>query len=351
MDVSLIVTTLIASFITALAATALVRLISLKRGFVSIPRDDRYSREVVALGGGIAIFAAIAAITMGGCLFVGKLGIDPADGVSFAIITCLITILFILGLIDDLRHLSPLLKLVIQFGVAFAAAIWADARVELFIENKLLTTFMSAFWIVMLINAFNFLDNMDGLSAGIAAISLSVLSCSAVLSGEYANALFMLVVIGSLIGFLVFNFPPAKIFMGDAGSFVIGFVVGVMTLKTTYYHQGSDINAPAAVFIPLVATAVPLYDFISVTILRLKQGKSPFVGDTQHFSHRLKRRGLSDTQVALTLYLATICTAIGAVFLFRAVFAQAVVIFIQTIMILAIIAILETTGGKCVSEE
>jgi UDP-GlcNAc:undecaprenyl-phosphate GlcNAc-1-phosphate transferase len=306
---------------------------------------------VISLGGGIAIYSAIALLTAGSCIFVCKLGVTPAEGVNFAIITVLITILFILGLIDDIKHLSPLFKLVIQFAIAFIAAIWADARVELFIHNKLLTTCMSAFWIVLLINAFNFLDNMDGLSAGIAAICLSVLCSSAIISGEKANALFMLVVIGSLCGFLVFNFPPAKIFMGDAGSFVIGFAVGAMTLKTTYHHQGSDIDAPAAVFIPLVATAVPLYDFISVTILRLRQGKSPFVGDTQHFSHRLKRRGLSDTQVALTLYLATLCTGLGAVFLFQASFAQAIIIFIQTIMILSIIAILETTGVKCVSEE
>jgi UDP-GlcNAc:undecaprenyl-phosphate GlcNAc-1-phosphate transferase len=95
---------------------------------------------------------------------------------------------------------------------------------------------------------------------------------------------------------------------------------------------------------PLIVMAVPLYDFVSVTIIRLLQGKSPFVGDTQHFSHRMKRRGLTDTQTALTLYLATLCTGISAVFLLQVNLVGAILVFLQTLMILAIIAIMEMTS-------
>jgi UDP-GlcNAc:undecaprenyl-phosphate GlcNAc-1-phosphate transferase len=95
---------------------------------------------------------------------------------------------------------------------------------------------------------------------------------------------------------------------------------------------------------PLVVMAVPLYDFISVTLLRISQGKSPFVGDTQHFSHRLKRYGLTDTQTVLTLYLATLCTGLGAAFLYQVNLFGAILIFTQTFMILAIIAIFENTA-------
>jgi UDP-GlcNAc:undecaprenyl-phosphate GlcNAc-1-phosphate transferase len=94
---------------------------------------------------------------------------------------------------------------------------------------------------------------------------------------------------------------------------------------------------------PLVVMAVPLYDFISVTLLRLSQGKSPFVGDTQHFSHRLKRHGLTDTQTVLALYLATLCTGLGATFLYQVNLVGAILIFMQTILVLAIIAVFETT--------
>ena len=97
---------------------------------------------------------------------------------------------------------------------------------------------------------------------------------------------------------------------------------------------------------PLIVMAVPLYDFISVTLLRISQGKSPFVGDTQHFSHRLKRYGLSDTRTVLTLYIATLCTGFGALFLRQVDVAGAVLIFVQTVMVLAIIAIFESTAGN-----
>jgi UDP-GlcNAc:undecaprenyl-phosphate GlcNAc-1-phosphate transferase len=132
--------------------------------------------------------------------------------------------------------------------------------------------------------------------------------------------------------------------MGDCGSLVVGFFIAVLTLRTTYYHETQG-GGFYAVLMPIVVMAVPLYDFLSVTFLRIKQGKSPFVGDTQHFSHRLKRRGLSDTQTVLTLYLATVCTGLSAVFLHSVDLTGAILILAQTVMILTIIAILETTGN------
>jgi UDP-GlcNAc:undecaprenyl-phosphate GlcNAc-1-phosphate transferase len=205
----------------------------------------------------------------------------------------------------------------------------------------------------LIINAFNFLDNMDGLAAGIAVIATSILfaasALSAALSGEdfqiFVGGL-AIIFAGTLLGFLVFNFPPAKIFMGDAGSLVVGFFVAFLTLRTTYYYQDAQSGRWYSVFLPLLVVAVPLYDFISVTLLRISQGKSPFVGDTQHFSHRLKKHGLTDTQTVLTLYLATLCTGLGATFLYQVNLAGAILIFTQTFMILAIIAVFETTAGN-----
>jgi UDP-GlcNAc:undecaprenyl-phosphate GlcNAc-1-phosphate transferase len=131
--------------------------------------------------------------------------------------------------------------------------------------------------------------------------------------------------------------------MGDAGSLVLGFFIAMLSLRTTYYHQAQSGNW-YPVFVPLIVLAVPLYDFISVTFLRISQGKSPFVGDTQHFSHRIRKHGFSDTQTALILYLATLCTGLGASFLYQVNLAGAILIFIQTVMILSIIAIFETTA-------
>jgi UDP-GlcNAc:undecaprenyl-phosphate GlcNAc-1-phosphate transferase len=227
--------------------------------------------------------------------------------------------------------------------VAFVAAAFAEIRVEFFIESTAITSILSAVWIVLIVNAFNFLDNMDGASAGIAVITSSILFAAAAFSGQIFVGGLAIVFVGTLLGFLVFNFPPAKIFMGDAGSLVVGFFVALLSLRTTYYHQAQS-GPWYPVFMPLIVMAVPLYDFISVTLLRLSQGKSPFVGDTQHFSHRLKRHGLTDTQTVLALYLATLCTGLGAVFLYQVNLVGAILIFIQTILVLSIIAVFETTS-------
>ncbi|MBA7638116.1 Undecaprenyl-phosphate alpha-N-acetylglucosaminyl 1-phosphate transferase [subsurface metagenome] len=264
---------------------------------------------------------------------------------QLGIILLSVSILFLLGLWDDLKHLGPFTKLAVQFAVAIIAAFFGDIRVELFIQNKIITSVLSAVWIVLIINAFNFLDNMDGLTAGIAVIASCILFTAAAISGQVFVGGLAIVFIGTLMGFLVFNFPPAKIFAGDAGSLVIGFFVALLTLRTTYYHEAQ--SGPAyPVFMPLIVMAVPLYDFVSVTLLRIIQGKSPFVGDTQHFSHRLKKRGLTATQTVLTLYLATLCTGLGATFLYQVNLTGAILIFAQTFMILAIIAIFETTVGN-----
>jgi len=261
---------------------------------------------------------------------------------QLGIILLSVFILFLLGLWDDLKHLGPFTKLAVQFAVAIIAAFFGDIRVELFIQSKIATSLLSAVWIVLIINAFNFLDNMDGLTAGIAVIASCILFTAAAISGQVFVGGLAIVFIGTLMGFLVFNFPPAKIFAGDAGSLVIGFFVALLTLRTTYYHEAQ--SGPAyPVFMPLIVMAVPLYDFVSVTLLRIIQGKSPFVGDTQHFSHRLKKRGLTATQTVLTLYLATLCTGLGATFLYQVNLTGAILIFAQTFMILAIIAIFETT--------
>lgn len=351
---------LVGSFFISAGLTAVARRVAARTGFVAIPTEDRYHRSVIALGGGAAIVATILLFLIAGILIVkflvlpGRLpwlgesaavyaiGFLKKAGELIIVIIC-IAALFVTGLVDDRKRLGPFVKLAIQAGVAIVAAFFADIRVEMFIQNRVITTLLSAFWMVLIINAFNFLDNMDGASAGIAVIVSAILFTAAAVSGQVFVGGLAILFIGTLLGFLVFNFPPAKIFMGDAGSLPLGFIVALLSLKTTYYHQETA-RAWYPVLIPLISMAVPLYDFLSVTFLRIKQGKSPFVGDTQHFSHRLRKRGLTDTQTVLTLYLATLCTGVGATFLYQVNLAGAVLIFIQTIMVLAIIAILETTG-------
>jgi UDP-GlcNAc:undecaprenyl-phosphate GlcNAc-1-phosphate transferase len=350
---------LVASFAASAILTWLVKNITTRVGFVARPTEDRYHRSTIALGGGIAIVITIFSFLVAGILIVkflvepGRLALDESAAIhapgfigrtnQLIIVLCCIFTLFVLGLWDDKKRLGPYFKLIVQFVVAFVAAFAADIRLEFFIHSKLVTSLLSTVWIVLIINVFNFLDNMDGAAAGIASIVAAILFTAAALSGQVFIGALALLFIGTLLGFLVFNFPPAKIFMGDAGSLPLGFILAVISLRTTYYHQAAS-GAWYPVLIPLISMAVPLYDFITVTALRLSRGKSPFVGDTQHFSHRLRKLGLTDTQTVLTLYLATLTTGIGATFLYQVNLAGAILIFVQTIMVLAIIAILETTA-------
>jgi UDP-GlcNAc:undecaprenyl-phosphate GlcNAc-1-phosphate transferase len=350
---------LVSSMVCSTALTAVAKRMAPRIGLVAYPKADRYHRTIIPLGGGIAIFLTLAVFLIGAAAAIrflvapGYLGwlanrvhFNPADFLHrsnelLAILLCA-AILFFVGLWDDKRALGPFIKLIFQFAVAFLAAWLGDVRVEFFIQNQVITSLLSAFWIVVIVNAFNFLDNMDGASAGIATIVSAALLTAAAFNGQIFVGGLAIVFIGALLGFLIFNFPPASIFMGDAGSLVVGFFVALLTLRTDYYRQAES-GSWYPVLLPLIAVAVPLYDFTSVTLLRISQGKSPFVGDTQHFSHRLRRRGLSDRQTVLTLYLATLCTGLGATFLYQVNLTGAILIVIQTCLILAIIGVFETT--------
>ncbi len=359
MLILLAVALLAGAFACSALLTAGAKRLASRMGLLAYPQADRYHRTVIPLGGGIGIFATLAIFILGAAGVIhfvivpghfgglmDRLNIVPADFTAhyreLAVVLICMAVLFAVGLWDDKKALGPFVKLAVQCLVAFLAATLADIRVEFFIQNRIITSAISAFWIVVIINSFNFLDNMDGASAGIAAIASTILFIAAAFNGQVFVGGLAIVFVGTLLGFLAFNFPPASIFMGDAGSLVVGFFVALLTLRTTYYQQ--DQSGPwYPVLMPLVVMAVPLYDLTSVVLLRLRQGKSPFVGDTQHFSHRLRRRGLTDTQTVLMLYLATLCCGLGATFLYQVNLVGAVLIFLQTFLILAIIAIFEST--------
>ncbi len=257
------------------------------------------------------------------------------------------TILAILGLVDDVRGLPWGWRLSIELLVAAAIVYGQGLRLTAFIGWPWLTSGLSVLWIVGLINSFNMLDNMDGLSGGVAAIIASMLAIMLLLNPDPTTAqpqLFvaamMLVLLGSLLGFLRFNWPPASIFMGDAGSYLVGYWIAIATLLTTYTGYRSD--RPHAIFAPLCLLAIPLYDMASVIWIRLREGRSPFEGDKRHFSHRLVDFGFTKKQAVLTIYLATLTSCLAAVVLPRTDWIGAVVVLAMVGAIVALIAILES---------
>ena len=350
------------ALVASIVLTILVRRWARARGFVDRPGERKIHSAPIALGGGIVIFwvtmaplgmIAVAAVLCARGTAPGWLPTELAQHIgglaSRAPMVGLLVLggasLHFMGLYDDVKPLGPWVKLSVQLGVAALLAGVGGIRFSFFMSNTLVTTILSVLWIVVIINAFNFLDNMDGLSAGVAIICAAMILGAAVSSEQVFVSGLLVLLIGALAGFLLFNFAPATIFMGDAGSMLVGMLLAVATIQTTYYRHSAPQGQGAAALMPLVVLAVPLYDFISVTVLRLLAGKSPFVGDMRHFSHRLVQRGMSQRQAVLTIYLATLGTGLGATFLHQVPPSAAVVVFVQTVLIVLIIAVLERPGG------
>ncbi len=255
-----------------------------------------------------------------------------------ALLAC-ITALHVIGVIDDRRPLGPAIKILVQLAAAATLVLWFDVRLFTLL-GPIPSIVITILWIVGVTNAINFIDNMDGLCGGVTVVAATLFMIAALVNAQWFIASTLALIIGSMLGFLIFNFPPAKIFLGDGGSLVVGFLLGVLTARTTYYHPGLG-GGWYAVFMPVVVLAIPLYDFVTVTMIRISQGHSPFVGDQQHFSHRLVQRGLSKRAAVLVIWAMTAVTGIGGISLGRLESWQAVLVGVQTVFMLLVVALLE----------
>jgi UDP-GlcNAc:undecaprenyl-phosphate GlcNAc-1-phosphate transferase len=349
------------SFVLAWLFTFAMIRIAPRLGFVDKPGGRKIHANPKPLGGGVAIFWAFALplfmlVTLVPALFPPGHTSTPQDKYHAALaggvaqktplaMTILAASLglHILGLLDDRKALGPYLKLLVQLAAAAIVVIpFREMRVLDALGPGVAIT-ASILWIAAITNAFNFLDNMDGHSAGVAAVAATAFFITTVSIGQWFVAGALALLIGALVGFLCFNYPPARIFMGDSGSLVIGFLLGVLTVRTTFLPTTQKwADGWYAVFAPVIVLAVPLYDLIVVSLIRMSRGKSPFVGDTNHFSHRLVARGMSRRTAVLTLYLITAATSVAAILLphVESTFA-AMLIFGQTLLILGVVALLE----------
>ena len=208
--------------------------------------------------------------------------------------------MLIVGLLDDKHELKPAVKFAGQFLIALLVAA-AGARITLFVPNIIFSYAVTILWILTVINAFNFMDNMNGLCAGLGAIGALCFALLAALAGQYLVALIAFVTCGALLGFLPYNFPRARAFLGDAGSHLAGYLLAVLAILPHFY---SKTNPHAlAVLSPLLILAVPLGDLVWVVLLRWKTGKPFYLGDNNHLSHRLVRRGCTRANAVMLIWL------------------------------------------------
>ncbi len=347
----------VGGFLLSVIFCAGVRWLAPRVGLVDRPGGRKAHQRVTPLGGGVAIWLTLALMLIAGALMVNFDGrLLPAElrehlggmrerTVMLLGILGLGTLIMLMGLADDKKALSPWPRLVIQVVLAsIYVAFWG--RITLFLPQSLwlvrfLTSVVTVAWIVGLTNSFNFLDNMDGLAASVGLIAALVFASAQIAVGGLFVPIVLLVLVGALAGFLYHNVYPARLFMGDAGSNFLGFLLGTLTVAGHFSSPYDAKSSPFSVLTPLLVMAVPLYDTGSVILIRLREGRSPFQADRRHFSHRLVERGLSPARAVATIDLVTLAAGLGAILLHHMDAPGAVVIVAQTVCLLGVVAVLE----------
>ncbi len=278
--------TLIVSFLCALVATPVMMWVARTFDWLAWPQDDRWHERPVALMGGVAVYAAFTA----GILYSDLSVINWMWGGA--------TLLFVTGLLDDRLDIHPMLKLLAQvaattFLLIGGYSFGADWPFWLSIP-------ITFFWVIGITNSINLLDNMDGLSPGVAAIAAGFIAYLSYSVAHTTPALIALALAGALAGFLVFNFNPAKIFMGDVGSLFVGYTLASLPLML----ESTLITANSAIYLTILVGLfiVPIFDTTLVTLNRIFKGRSVAAGGKDHSSHRLVFLGLSERQSVLVLY-------------------------------------------------
>lgn len=289
------------AFLASLLLTPLLRRAALSLRFVDRPKPHKFHKEPVALLGGVGIYLSFsfALVASGGLL-------RPLVGLLLGG-----SLLLFLGLIDDRRGMNPWAKLMGQ-TVASVIAVASGIQISFFLHPSLNIPF-TILWIVGIVNAFNLLDNMDGLSTGVSFIAASTF---AVLAGRYLElgpeqiptSLASAALAGSCLGFLRYNSKPATIFMGDAGSMVLGYVLASVAALGSWKSP----TTPTSVLTPLLVLAYPIFDTTFVVLRRAFEGRPIFQGGKDHTSHRLVGLGLGERETVFLIYLFALCHALTA---------------------------------------
>jgi UDP-GlcNAc:undecaprenyl-phosphate GlcNAc-1-phosphate transferase len=307
------------AFLTALLALPLWRKWCLRANLVDDPGERKIHGKPIPLAGGFAVLTGILLpLAVGAILLKLEIvrissasaivhGIDRR-ALELAVIAFGAVAITFLGWLDDKHELKPLPKFAGQFLIALLVAV-ACKRITLFVPSEIFSYAITILWLLTVINAFNFMDNMNGLGAGLGAIGAFIFALIAAANGEYLVTITGFLMCGALAGFLPWNFPNARAFLGDAGSHLVGYLLAVLAILPHFYTKQNP--HPLAVLSPLFVLAIPLLDLAQVVIFRTLKRKPFWIGDTNHLSHRLVRAGLSRTRAVLLLWL--IAAIIGSI--------------------------------------
>ena len=325
---------LVSSAAVALATLPFWRRWCISTGLVDDPGHRKIHDTPIPLAGGMTVFAAILIPMVAGIILLSWQGL--ADGsatlslngskvlggtstfllkygyshraIQLAGILLGAAGILMVGFLDDKYEFRPGVKFAGQFAVALLVCL-SGVRVTLFVPSLIVSYILTVLWILTVINAFNFMDNMNGLCTGLGAIGALYFAVAAATSGQYLVTLIATVTFGAMVGFLPYNFPKARAFLGDSGSHLVGYLLAVLGILPHFYTATNP--RPFAVLMPLLILGVPLIDLVWVVILRWRIGQPFYRGDNNHLSHRLVRLGLSRTTAVLLIWLAA--AALGGI--------------------------------------
>jgi UDP-GlcNAc:undecaprenyl-phosphate GlcNAc-1-phosphate transferase len=325
------------AFVISVAATPLSILIAKKTGAMDVPRDARrmHKRPIPRLGG-LAIFISFLACVLiyRGLVLSGfAWAHDPAETIPK--LTAVIVggiIIFVLGAIDDTLNLPAKVKLIGQIACA-AVVFFMGLRIPAiksfgwhFADDSpgglIISFILTVFWIVLITNMINLIDGLDGLAAGVAGIAALAISYSSYIHGQYTAAFVMIILAGSALGFLPFNFYPAKAFMGDSGAMFLGFTLAAVSIIGP--AKGSTLIATVA---PVLVLGVPLFDVGFAVIRRKLRGQPIFTADKDHLHHQLTSMGMGQRRSVLMLYGVSGIMGIAAIVFSRDLYLEAVGLF------------------------
>lgn len=340
------------SFLLSLIFTHLVRRLAMRWGILDHPGERKVHRAPVPLLGGVAIVVTfflmigvhLAALSLSGEFglswiehnFLAFLGEDSAVKLSGVLAGAFL--IFLLGVVDDLKVLTPWLKLIGQIAAA-TVLVMSGIRLEIFVlSNYWLSALVTIFWVVMMTNSMNFLDNMDGLCGGVSVIAaFSFFLCVQPYDEQLVRFLLM-VFAGAVAGFLYHNLNPARIFMGDSGAMFNGYFLATVAVLGTFHLEGTP--SRVAVAAPVLALSVPLFDTLTVVYLRWRSGQSIMLGDKRHFSHRLVELGMTPRQAVAFIFLVAVISGLGAALLPILDLSGTLIILMQTAGVYLLIVLL-----------
>jgi len=346
-----------AGMIVTLCLTPLFQKLAEITGFMDNPQCEGHKghRKAIPLLGGAAMFCSWILLIIVSWVAVKTMSTDgmfSSISGNLSGVKLVSTRLFIiclgafgatlLGLLDDRFGMSALMKFSGQFVIAAVVVIFGGVQISAFFNHPIIVSAISIAWFMLLMNAVNFFDNMDGLAVGTVTIAMGLFAVVAGINGQFFVATLGALTCGVGVGFWFFNHSPATIFMGDSGSHLLGYLTAVISASVTFYSTSKS-NSLFSILVPLFILAVLLFDTLAVVVIRLRAGKPIYIGDHNHISHRFVKMGMSRKHAVFMVHLLALLLGLSVLPVLWGDFKIALICIIQGGLLLSLVSFLQFT--------